>query len=142
VAPAVAALLTIVVIASVPFRVRAARAAADLEHIGIGVSLWHPDQTVDRYRDAGAEFALYLPGDGSTVTLPVRRAADAPSPLRLSFHAGGQLLNEVAISGDGWHRIPISLTSRGWDFELVHFTVTADGLVPADRPVIHVGIAR
>lgn len=137
-----AAILTTAVIASVPFRTRAAIAAADLEHVGTGVSVWHPDAAIGRYRDAGRAFALYLPADGSTVVLPVRRANGTAESLRLSISARGQLLKEVVIAGEDWHRIPIALRPAGRRFELVHFTVSGVEHATPEGPLLNVGRAE
>jgi O-antigen ligase len=140
--PVAATILTLAIAAAAPVRTYTARASADLEHVGIGVSVWQPDPSVDRYREAGADFALYLPADGSTLTLPMRRAPAAPNPVRVAFAAHGQLLNEVVIDSSAWHPIPISLPSRGRRFELVQFRVTADQPLSDNRSILHVGIVR
>ena len=138
-ASAVAAIIVVAVIVSVPFRARAEIGSLDLEHVGVGLSSWRRDDAVP-YREAGQRFAIYLPADGSVVKLPVRRAPHAPQPLRLSISARGTLLNEVGAFGDSWQEITIVLRPEGRRFELVHFVVTAPDSAPAaDGVWLHVG---
>jgi O-antigen ligase len=91
--------LIAVLFLTVPFRAMAIRNAAYLEHRGVGVSIWHHDDT-QRYREAGAAFSLYLPSGGDPTILPIRRAADAFDPIVIDVGVGGRHLTTITIEGD------------------------------------------
>lgn len=120
--------------------VRADRAIrnAGLEYLGAGVSGWRPELDGVRYREAGPTFKLYLPADGTAVTLPMRRAPQAPDPLTIASRVGRYTLPEVRLSGDAWLDVPIQLPNANRRFELVEFSVTAvDPIAPT--PLVFVG---
>ena len=106
--------------------VRADRAIRDegFEYVGAGVSGWRPELDGVRYREAGARFQLYLPSDGTAVTLPLRRAPNAADPLVVVPRVGRQRLDEVRLTGNAWLEVPIHLPTANRKFELVEFTVT------------------
>ncbi len=81
-------------LATAPFRAAYAIRQADFEHIAIGLSPWQPEIDGYRYRQAGPSFTLYLPADGRTVELPLRRAPGAPDPLVVTISDQGRTLYE------------------------------------------------
>lgn len=108
-----------------PVRADRAIREADFEHIGTGVSGWRrPDLDGVRYREANATFQLYLPSDGTPVTLPLRRAPNAPDPLLVAAHVGRQSVARVLLTGDAWLDVPIQLQKANRRFELVDFAVS------------------
>jgi hypothetical protein len=108
-----------------PVRADRAIREADFEHIGTGVSGWRrPDLDGVRYREANATFQLYLPSDGTPVTLPLRRAPNAPDPLLVTAHVGKQSVARVLLTGDAWLDVPIQLQKANRRFELVDFAVS------------------
>jgi O-antigen ligase len=107
---------------TVPFRAMGIRNAAYLEHYGVGVSVWHPDDT-QRYREAGAAFSLYLPSGGDPTILPIRRAPDASGPLVIEVGIGGRHLTTLTVDDDNWHETTIAVPASARLFELVDFSV-------------------
>ena len=86
-----------------PVRADRAIREAGFEYIGTGVSGWRPELDGVRYREANATFQLYLPSDGTPVTLPLRRAPSAPDPLLITARVGRQSVAQVRLTGNaGW----------------------------------------
>ena len=111
------------VLVSVPLRARALLNVVDLEHRGIGVSsLWQHDDE-QRYREAGAAFALYLPANGRPVEVPMRRAPGAPEPLLVDVKIGGRLVDTISVGGDEWQTALIQMPDGPRRFQLVDFAV-------------------
>ena len=107
---------------SVPPRAVARRNAADLEHRGLGVSIWHHDDT-QRYREAGAAFSLYLPVDRAPVVLPIRRAPSSSSPIVIDVSMAGRHLTTITLEDDAWHDAAIAVPQSSRRFDLVDFSV-------------------
>jgi hypothetical protein len=111
------------VLASAPLRAYALRNATDLEHFGFGLStLWGRDDS-QRYREAGASFALFVPATGQAVEVPLRRAPGAPDPLVVDASVQGRLINRISLDGEAWHSFVVAVRSGPRRFELVDFAV-------------------
>jgi len=126
-----------VVVLTAPFRAAERIRQADLDHVAVGLSGWQPDLDGIRYRLAPGTFALYLPGDGTAVDLPLRRAPDAPDPLVVAITVNGRKLYEPLVSGDAWQRIRVQVPTTNRRFARVEFAVSparSDG-----KPVLLVG---
>jgi len=122
---------------TVPFRAIGIRNAADLEHYGVGVSVWHHDDS-QRYREAGAAFSLYLPSGGAPTKLPIRRAPNAPEPLVIDVAVGGRHLTTITVEGDNWREAAIAVPRSGRLFELVDFSIRQ----PAANPPMPKSLVR
>lgn len=124
-----------------PFRSAQAIRQAELEHIGIGLSPWQPEIDGIRYRLAGRSFAVYLPADGTSVDLPLRRAPGAPDPLVVTISSGGRRLYEPLLSGEAWQQIRVTLPRTNRRFARVDFEIrparSSDAPVPT--PALYVG---
>jgi hypothetical protein len=129
------------VLLSVPFRAYGLRNAAELEHLGFGLSMWQHDDA-QRYREAGNSFALYLPSTGRPVEVPVRRAPGVPEALILDVTVQGRLVDRVPVEGDTWQTVLVVLPPSARRFELVDFVVRP--VIPgtdATRVLLRVGKA-
>ena len=128
-------------VTTAPLRAAHALRNVDLEHLGIGVSHWQPEIDGIRYRLADRSFVLYLPADGASVDLPLRRAPGAPDPLIIAISADGNKLYEPLLSGETWQRIRVQLPRTNRRFARVDFEVrpaqSGDGSVPS--PAVYVG---
>jgi len=128
------ALLVAIVLATVPWRASAERDAAQLEHFGFGVStLWQHDDA-QRYREAGSDFALYLPVNGHVVELPYRVAPGAPQPLVMEIRIRGELVDTIPIGDTAWQTAVIAMRQGSRRFEIVDFAIrspTAGTELPA-----------
>jgi O-antigen ligase len=131
-------------LATGPFRSAQTIRQADLEHIAIGLSQWQPEIDGIRYRLAGRSFALYLPADGTSVDLPLRRAPGAPDPLVVAISAGGRKLYEPFVSGETWQPVRVQLPRTNRRFARVDVEVRSarspDGPLPS--PALYVGKAE
>jgi hypothetical protein len=131
--------LVTAVAATVPLRATALRNALELEHHGIGLSLWQHDDS-QRYRDAGRSFTLYLPA-GQLTQLPVRRAPGAPDRLTIEVRLRGRLLDRVFIEGEGWHDMRVAVPDGRDRFEAIDFDVrSADS--PGERPGVLLRVGK
>lgn len=106
-APRAAALLAAAVallIAITPLRMVAARRGANLEHVGYGVSAWHPDPVVARYRLAEAEASVFVPAGRGSISLPLRRAPGA-GPIAVDLLLDGHPADRVRLTSDDWRTV-------------------------------------
>lgn len=126
-----AAIAIVTVLASVPFRAIAEERAADLEHLAVGVSAWQPAVDGERFRAAGAEFALFLPS-GATMTLPVRSAT--PADVTIELRSGPRLIDAVVAERGLWKPVRIVTPESASRYVRIDFrAVGASGqLVPCD----------
>jgi len=107
---------------SVPVRAAALRNAAELDHLGFGLSLWESDDE-RRYRQARADFAIYLPAQDKPVTVPIRRAPGVADPLLVDIRIRGRVVQTLTVAGDAWLTPAIVVPQRARRFELVDFEV-------------------
>jgi hypothetical protein len=135
------ALAAALLIVTGPFRAAEAIRAAHLEHVAVGLSSWQAELDGVRYRIASKSFALYLPEDGSTVTLPVRRAPRAPDHLMLTASVDGRRLYEVVVSGDAWQNIRLQLPKGRRRFARTDFEIKSISAGTVETPALYVGKA-
>ena len=100
---------------------QALRNTLELEHYGIGLSLWQHDDS-QRYREAGRSFTLYLPS-GQLTQIPVRRATGAPDRLAVEIRHRGRLIDRVPVEGEAWQNIIVAVPEGREHFEAVDFYV-------------------
>jgi O-antigen ligase len=133
----------VLVLTTAPFRASLTIRDADLEHIGVGLSRWQPEIDGIRYRTADQAFALYLPADGTAVTLPLRRAPGVPDPLAVTIRADGRTIRELQVSGETWQQVDVQLPATNSRFARADFDVrpvgAGDGPLPS--PLVYVGKA-
>jgi len=136
------AIAAVALLITAPARAEREIRTADFEHVGVGLSVWRPALDGVRYREAGANFALYLPADGRAVALPLRRAPGAPDPLVLTLSLNGRPLTDVRLSGDGWSSVPLELPNDHRQFELVRFAVAPATPAADGAPLVLMGKAE
>jgi O-Antigen ligase len=119
---------------------RAGRAIRDMEFEDVpkGLSGWRAVLEGVRYRGAGATFELFVPSDGTMVTLPMRRGPGAPDPLVMTMRIGGQQVSEFQVPGY-WQPIYIQLPKASRPFQLVEFVALGAESSPESAPVVLVG---
>jgi hypothetical protein len=133
------AIAALALIVSAPIRADRAIRDAGFEHVGAGLTGWRPALDGVRYREAGATFKLYLPSDGTPVTLPLRRAPGAPDPLVVTLRFGGRQLDRVSLAGDAWLNLAIQLPNAHRRFALAEFSAAASDNGPTSGPLVLVG---
>lgn len=94
----------VAILASVPWRMRALMNAADLEHIGIGVSLWQVAADGIRYREAQGHATLFVPTGAFRFSVNPRTDA----PVRLQVTLDGRVADIVTLAPRVWNdlRLP------------------------------------
>ena len=133
----VAAVLTLLVAASVPLQVLHQRAAFDLEHRGIGLSPWQTAIDGVRYRLAAAKSSVFVPASAQMVIIPLRSVALAPE-VRVELSLDGRPADVVTIVSDRWHYLRLQMTrdAGGPRFRRLDLRVTPDS---GDASVLMVG---
>ena len=133
--------ITLLAIVSMPARVRASVARADLEHQGIGLSGWHDGEDGVRYRVAGAESTVFLPSSARVVTIPLR-ANDPHQQLDVELRLDDRMADVVRISGERWFMLQLPLPETGTAPRFRHLNLIVRTLPsPAGAPVLKVGKA-
>jgi hypothetical protein len=128
------------VLASVPLRAAALRNTLELEHYGIGLSLWQHDDS-QRYRTSGRSFTLYLPA-GQIAQIPVRRAPGAPDRLAVEIRHRGRLMDRVPVEGEAWQNIVVAVPEGRDLFDAVEFDVRSqDSQAEVSGVLLRVGKA-
>jgi O-antigen ligase len=127
-----------VLLVTAPLRASRTIREMKFEDVPMGLSAWQADLDGVRYRGAGPIFQLYVPSDGTAVTLPLRRGPAAPNPLVMQMRINGQPVSEFPVPGY-WQPIFIQLPKVNRRFELVEFAVEGAQSSPAYPPLVLVG---
>lgn len=102
----IVAACVIAILATVPWRVRARMDEADLEHIGIGVSLWQVAPDGVRYRQGEGHATLFVP----TGAFKFSVNPQADTPVRMQVKLDGRVANIVTLTPRAWN--VLSLPAR------------------------------
>jgi hypothetical protein len=94
------AVLVIVLLVSLPFRVQAEFGRTELDHQGIGLSLWQDADDGVRYRLAGGTSTVFVPASARVITVPLRAAAD--QELTVELRLDNRLADVVRVPGGRW----------------------------------------
>jgi hypothetical protein len=96
---------------SIPIRATSARAHADLEHLGIGLSQhWETAEEGTRFRSAVTSASLFVPA-GTGFRFRVR----TETPERLELKLGGRLADVVPLMPNRWTDVAIPARSERAD---------------------------
>jgi hypothetical protein len=100
-----AAIVVCCIAVSIPLRVVRARATADFEHLGIGVSQhWETAEDGVRYRSAVTEASIFVPGE-TGCRFKVRALSAAPE--RLELRLGGRIADIVPLMPGRWMDVTV-----------------------------------
>jgi len=102
----IVAIAALLMLASIPFRAAGGERAANLEHRASGVSQWQPAVDGERYREAGAEFSLFLPSGAITV-LPIRSATGSAVTVELSIDS--RPIDALVATSDMWRQFRVQV---------------------------------
>lgn len=121
--------------ASLPVRALDAARAANLEHAGVGLSMWQRDEQGIRFRWAGGRSAIYVPADATAVRIPLRHGGQGPSRIDVRIFIAGREANRVRLeAGSDWTvvrlLVPHREEARFTDVDLL--ATPADSLQPLD----------
>lgn len=132
------AVAAVALIVTAPLRAGRAIREMEFEEVPTGLSGWRAVLDGVRYRGAGATFELYVPSDGTAVTLPMRRGPGAQDPLVMVMRIGGQQVSQFQVPGY-WQPIFIQLPKASRRYELVEFAVVGAQSSPESAPLVLVG---
>jgi hypothetical protein len=130
----------LVIVATLPLRVADARQRADLEHQAIGLSQWQHDD-IQRYREGGRAFAVFVVGDQGAAVLPLRRAPGAPD-MAVTFSVRGNEVRTLRLTDDRWQDVLFSFPDGRRRFERVDVAVSPMEPTDARAARVRVGRAR
>jgi len=102
------AALLVALAVSIPVRTRHEVAAANLEHLGIGLSGWHTGSDGIQYRLAGVTATVFVPSEAPVVTLPLRSTVP-DGELQVELHLDGRYADAVRVRADDWRNLTIQL---------------------------------
>ncbi|HXW05568.1 MAG TPA: O-antigen ligase family protein [Vicinamibacterales bacterium] len=100
--------LAVCLLASVPGRVLARIAAADMEHAGFGLSVWQPELDGVRYRRSAGRCTVFLPAAARAVSVPIRPMPSA-GEQRIDLTLDGRPAGSVRIPQDRWFDLRLVL---------------------------------
>lgn len=95
---------------TMPWRIRATTRDADLEHVGIGVSLWRTSPDDIRYREAVGHATLFIPNGAVRWRWSVYPLAD--QPVRLELTLDGRLADVVTLAPRQWNALTLPARSE------------------------------
>jgi hypothetical protein len=98
---------------SVPIRVRSAVGAADLEHLGYGLSQWQTAEDGERYRIADYAATVFIPSDAAVVRMPLRVSPESAGPALVNVRLHGSLVDRVQVHGTSWTWFKFNVPERG-----------------------------
>jgi len=129
---------SITIALSVPVRARQDVAASNLEHAGIGLSIWHHGDDGVRYRLAGAAATVFIPANARMVTVPLR-AAGTTDLSQVELRLDGRLANVTAVPHDRWLNLKLVLpgSTDGLRFRRLDLQVLEARSVP--MPILRIG---
>jgi O-antigen ligase len=93
----------VAILATVPWRTRTLMHEADLEHIGIGVSMWQWSPDGIRYREADGHATLFVPTGAFKVSVNPRTDA----PVRLQVKLDGRVADIVTLAPGVWNDLAL-----------------------------------
>jgi O-antigen ligase len=99
--------------ASIPFRIDAARRAAVLDNVTIGVSSVRGTIDDVRYRVPEPHAVWFVDATTKQVTLPLRQAPEGQPACRVGVTVDGQPFTEVTPSSAAWLRLDVPLPPPG-----------------------------
>jgi hypothetical protein len=103
--------LLLAVTVSIPFRASQGVAAANLEHLGIGLSGWETGEDGIQYRLAGTTSTVFVPSETAVVTLALKSIAEN-SELQVELHLDGRYADMVRVRSDQWRVLSLQVPQR------------------------------
>ena len=102
-APIVASVGVIALAATVPFRVHAASASANLEQVAWGTGPWRVGDDGVRARPMLGEATLFIPSEARLVEIPLRLERPGP-PVALSIIYRQRVVDRIVVTSTAWSR--------------------------------------
>jgi O-antigen ligase len=99
----------VAIAATTPLRTRTLLADANLDHAGVGVSLWQTAPDGIRYREADEAASVFVPASGA-FGLSVQPLVD--KPVRLEVRLDGRTIDVVGLSPGRWTDLAVPARDR------------------------------
>jgi hypothetical protein len=108
-----AVVATLAMIATLPARTSHLRDFSQLEHRGVGLSLWHTSTDGVQYRRGTNQSTVFVP-TGHAIAVSIRLESPASSPAAIDIWLDQTRVNQVTVGSDGWTdlRLTIPLARR------------------------------
>jgi hypothetical protein len=103
-----AAVAVLALIATLPARASRFRDFSQLEHRGIGLSLWNTGADGVPYRRATNQSIVFIP-TGHVVVIPIRLESPAPSPAAIDVWLDQARVNQVTVGSDEWTDLRLTI---------------------------------
>jgi hypothetical protein len=85
--------------------------SANLEHAGVGLSMWQRDEQGIRFRWAGGRSVIYVPADATAVRIPLRHGGQGPATIDVGIFIGGREANRIRLTaGAEWTVVRLLIT--------------------------------
>jgi O-antigen ligase len=94
--------------ATVPWRMRAMMRDADLEHIGVGLSVWRVSEDGSRYREAEGHATLFVPSGGFRLGVNPR----TDGAVRMELRLDGRVADVMTLVPRQWNEINMPARSE------------------------------
>ena len=109
----IALALLAILIGSIPVRTRTAGAEANLEHVGVGVSMWQRQDDGTRYRWAGGRSTFFVTAAASAVRIPLRHGGQDSRTLEVRVFLDGREADRILLVPNAdWRTLRLVLPDR------------------------------
>ena len=126
--------LLLALAATVPSRVTFATSHANLEHRGVGLSIWQRTPEGMRYRWASGRSAFYVRSSARRISIPLRSGPDAPQTIEVRIFLDGREADRVVLNkGDDWRAVRVLPARR---VDVPFSTISLQICVPGTDTVI------
>ena len=123
---------------SIPSRAQHWFAAAELEHVGIGLSSWQHGEDGRRYRLARSWSVVFVPSNVPAISLPLR-AARPGTELVVLLRLNGRPANAVRVPSDRWLDVHLMLPPKPDAPRFSRLELYAGDQASADAALLMVG---
>lgn len=126
----VAGAVLLTTVAAVPVSYRAERSAANLDHLGYGVSDWQVSSDGLRFRRSDGDATIFVPSAATEVLIEIKREVEAPITVQIALD--GRPADTVTIAEAGWFRYRLMMPPRRREaFLALRFRATDRSGAPA-----------
>lgn len=105
----IAAVIAVAIALTTPLRVRAMTDDAELEHVGVGVSMWQSSPDGIRYRSAEGQATIFVP---AALGFEVSINPQSDRPVRVELRLDGRLADIVSLAPHRWNDLRLPARRR------------------------------
>lgn len=118
--------LTVLLLATIPFRAADYRANADLEHLALNLSGWQRDSD-QPYRSSVGDFSLFVPANGTPLRIHMRLPEGSTNVVTIAVVLDGRVIDTVRLENSEWHPLRLIMPDNGRRYERVDFRIDPGG---------------